>query len=373
MQVKLFHSSLEIPEKNWKSLEPNNFPFASYSFLSSLESSQSLGKRTGWYPLIFTVWDNKSLIAASVLYLRTNSYGEYIFDWAWAEAWQRYGLSYYPKLTAAVPFTPATGPKILCNENSDKEGISTLILDEVKTFMEKEKASTIHFLFISEDEISLFKKAGYEIRKSYQFHWKNRDYSDFNDFLMALKQKKRKEIRRERKLLLSENLKIKQIKEDDIPDYADFMYELYLSTIDKKWSSDYLTKEFFTQVFNSMKNEIVLFVAFKNDSPIAATLNFHKGDTLFGRYWGCIEEIPNLHFELCYYLPIEYCIKNKLRLFEAGAQGEHKIQRGFIPSYTYSAHFIPKHELGEAVKSYIHREASQIDRLIDQGPSMAYK
>ena len=373
MQIKFFHSILEISKKSWTPLEPDNFPFASYSFLSSLEKSQSIGKRTGWFPLIATAWDDENLLAASVLFLRTNSYGEYIFDWAWADAWQRSGLKYYPKLTAAAPFTPATGPKILCKSDENKAELTELILNEVKKFSEKENLSTTHFLFIPEDEIPLFKKAGYDIRKSYQFHWKNDSYENFDAFLMALKQKKRKDIRRERKLLNSHDLHLRQVSGEDILQYADLMYDFYIETIDKKGSCDYLTKEFFQEIFTSMQNEIILFMAFKNNSPIASTLNFHKGNTLFGRYWGCTEEIQNLHFELCYYRPIEYAIKNKLTLFEAGAQGEHKIQRGFIPSYTYSAHLLPNHQLGEAVRDHIKREAAQIDKLIEQGREMAYK
>ena len=373
MTVKLFHSILEIDPTEWAKLEPPDFPFASYSFLESLESSNSTGKRTGWFPLIATVTEKTNLIGASFLYVKINSYGEYIFDWAWAEAWQKSGLQYYPKLTAAVPFTPATGPKILCVDSKRKSEVATHILQEVKEFAKKEKMSTVHFLFLPENEIPLFETAGFSIRKSYQFHWHNNSYTKFEDFLMALKQKKRKEIRRERKLLNSHKLDIKQISGSEIKQYAELMYDFYLATIDKKWSCDYLTKDFFKKIFCSMQSQIILFMAFRNGNPIAATLNFQKGSSLFGRYWGCTEEIPNLHFELCYYQPIEYAIHNKLCLFEAGAQGEHKIQRGFIPSYTYSAHHLPEHELGEAVKSYIKREAGQIDKLVEQGRQMAYK
>lgn len=373
MKVQLFHSIQEIDQSDWVNLEEKNFPFTSYSFLESLETSNSTGKRTGWFPLIASVWDNKSLVGASVLYVKTNSYGEYIFDWAWAEAWKKSGLQYYPKLTAAIPFTPATGPKILCSDSQDKNKIASLVLGEIKSFAQKENMSTIHFLFLPKDELAIFENEGFTIRKSYQFHWVNNSYKIFDDFLMALKQKKRKEIRRERKLLDSHKLDIRQVSGKEIKQYAELMYDFYLATIDKKWSCDYLTKEFFKKIFSSMQDEIVLFMAFQNDTPIAATLNFKKGTSLFGRYWGCTKEVPNLHFELCYYQPIEYAIENGLTLFEAGAQGEHKIQRGFVPSYTYSAHLLPEHELGDAVKDYIKREAGQIEKLINQGHEMAYK
>ena len=372
MKTALFHSILEIDKEKWQSIQPDNFPFSSYDFLEALESSGSVGKRTGWFPLYVTVWNKKKLIAASYIYLKTNSYGEYIFDWAWADAWKKSGLQYYPKLLSAAPFTPAAGPKILCNPEFREESVS-LILNEVKAFAKKENISTIHFLFIPQKNLKDFEKHDYNIRKTYQFHWHNNDYGCFNDFLMNLKQKKRKEIRRERKLLNQEKLDIKKIVGPEVSKYAELMYDFYLSTIDKKWSADYLTKEFFQKIFLSMQDSIVLFIAFKNEIPIAATLNFHKGKTLFGRYWGSTEDVPNLHFELCYYQPIEYAIENKIELFEAGAQGEHKIQRGFIPSYTYSAHSLPNHQLGDAVRDFIKREAEQVDRLIKEGRQLAYK
>ena len=372
MKTSISHSISEIDKNKWQSIQPENFPFSSYDFLEALESSDSIGKRTGWFPLYITVWDKKELIAASYIYLKTNSYGEYIFDWAWADAWKRSGLQYYPKLLSAAPFTPATGPKIICKPNFREKAFS-LILNEVKEFAKKENISTIHFLFIPEKNLTDYESHDFTIRKTYQFHWHNNAYGCFDDFLMELKQKKRKEIRRERKLLNQEKLDIKKIAGPEVLKYADLMYDFYLSTIDKKWSADYLTKEFFQKIFSSMQDSIVLFIAFKNQTPIAATLNFHKGKSLFGRYWGSTEEVPNLHFELCYYQPIEYAIENNIELFEAGAQGEHKIQRGFIPSYTYSAHYLPEHQIGDAVKDFIKREAEQVDRLIKEGRQLAYK
>ena len=372
IKIERHNSILEIKRERWQSIQPEDFPFSSYDFLGALESSGSTGKRTGWFPLIITVSKNDELIAGTCLYLKTNSYGEYIFDWSWADAWQKSGLKYYPKLLSAVPFTPATGPKILCKEEKRELAVH-LIIDEVKKFATKEKISTIHFLYIPEMNLNDYRKHGFSIRKTYQFHWRNNKYGDFNDFLMELKQKKRREIRRERKLLSKENLTIQMISGSEVEKYAGLMYDFYLSTIDKKWSADYLTKDFFSRIFSSMQNSIVMFIAFKNGHPVAATLNFQQGKKLFGRYWGSSEDIPNLHFELCYYRPIEYAIENKIELFEAGAQGEHKIQRGFIPSYTYSAHLLPDHELGDAVRDFIEREALQVDRLIKEGRQMAYK
>ena len=373
MTLKTFNSILEIDPKEWIKLEPENFPFASYHFLSSLETSNSVGRRTGWFPLIMCIYSRNKLIGATYLYLKNNSYGEYIFDWAWADAWKRNGLQYYPKLVGAVPFTPATGPKILCAGDKDRAKITELICKEIKKMVDSRQISTAHFLFNDESELELFEKNGFDIRKTFQFHWRNREYESFDAFLMDLKQKKRKEIRRERKLLANENLEITEVTGKDVEQFAELFYQLYLSTIDKKWSSDYLTPKFFKEIFTCMQENIILFLAKKESEIIAGTLNFRKGNKLFGRYWGCFEDIPNLHFELCYYRPIEYAIFHKLILFEAGAQGEHKIQRGFIPSYTYSSHLLPDHGLGQAVKDFIQREAEQVDRLIQDGPSMAFK
>lgn len=370
--LQILHSIKDIDPIDWASIQDPNFPFSSYGFLLAMEESQSLGKRTGWFPLFITLRENDKLSGAMYLYLKTNSHGEYIFDWAWADAWQKNGLSYYPKLTAAIPFTPATGPKILVADSEQKTTISKRLIQEALKFCQTENIQTAHFLFIPKSEVELFSRENLSIRHTYQYHWHNNNYDCFDDFLMALKQKKRKEIRRERKLL-DKSVIIHEVTGSAVGEYADLMYEFYLSTIDKKFSHDYLTPEFFKMIFKDCQENILLYLAEKDGEFIAGTLNFKKGKTLFGRYWGSTEEIPNLHFELCYYKPIEYAIKHKMTLFEAGAQGEHKVQRGFIPSITYSAHYLPDHELGDAVRNFITREAEQLSHFIEKGPGMVYK
>lgn len=372
MKLNTFHSIKEIDPLEWNSIQAPNFPFASYEFLQALEESDSLGERTGWFPLFITLHNKGVICGALYLYLKNNSYGEYIFDWSWASAWQKYGMAYYPKLTSAIPFTPATGPKILISEHCDKKDVANKLLQECLKFSKKNNIETTHFLFIPESELQLFSENNFSIRKTHQYHWQNNNYQCFDDFLAALKQKKRKEIRRERKLL-DKSIKIHELSGDDVIEHAELMYEFYLSTIDKKMSQDYLSLQFFKLIFSSLKDNILLYLAEKNGAFIAGTLNFYKGNTLYGRYWGCTEEVQHLHFELCYYKPIEFAIKNNITLFEAGAQGEHKVQRGFIPSYTYSAHFLPDHELGEAVRDFISREAQQIDKFIERGRTLAYK
>ena len=372
MKLSVFHSIKDIDKADWDSIQPKNFPFCSYEFLSALEESQSTGERTGWFPLIFVAHDKEETLGALYLYLKTNSYGEYIFDWAWADAWEKAGLPYFPKLTSAIPFTPATGPKVLVKDEKRKPEISSFLLDECLNFYEKKKLQTAHFLFIPKEEISLFQAKGFTLRKTHQYHWSNENYETFEDFLAALKQKKRKEIRRERKLL-DKSVIIHEVTGDEVSQYADLMYSFYLSTIDKKWAHDYLTKEFFELIFENFKDNILLYLAEKDGKFIAGTLNFYKGEKLFGRYWGSTQDIQHLHFELCYYRPIEFAIKNKIKLFEAGAQGEHKVQRGFIPAFTYSAHMLPNHGLGDAVKDFIQRESMQVSRLIERGRSLAFK
>jgi predicted N-acyltransferase len=373
MKFKSFHSIKEIDKGLWDSLDNQSFPFCSWNFLSALEESGSIGERTGWYPLYITLTDDNGLVGALYLFIKSNSYGEYIFDWAWADAWQKAGIPYFPKLTSAVPFTPATGPKILIRDSEKKQFISKQLLKECLRLAEKLNIQTTHFLFIPEEEIPFFEEEGFSIRKTCQYHWKNEGYSDFEGFLAALKQKKRKEIRRERKLL-DKSLKIHQLTGSAVIEHARLMYSFYLSTIDKKWSQDYLTEEFFTLVFESMNEHILLYLAEDQKGRfIAGTLNFHMNDKLYGRYWGCTKDIPHLHFELCYYRPLEFAINNGIRLFEAGAQGEHKVQRGFIPSFTYSAHFLPDHQLGDAVKDYLKREAYQMENLVRKGRSFAFK
>lgn len=371
--LKVSQTIDDISEAQWKLVEPLNFPFASYAFLKSLEKSGSVGERTGWLPFYLSEWDGKELLGVMILFAKTNSYGEYIFDWAWANAYVNSGLDYYPKFVAAIPFTPATGPKILLQKSQSTDGRSQVLtgttarlLAAADTLMSQTGASSSHALFISESDFADFKSAGYFLRHSFQFHWRNNNYVSFESFLETLTSKRRKEILRERRQVEKANVTIERLTGSQLTeDHADIMYQFYLSTIDKMGGHDYLTHDFYRQVFASMKDSILFVLARDRNSgrPVAGALNYFGSDTLFGRNWGCLAEYKSLHFELCYYQGIEYAIEKGFHLFEAGAQGEHKLSRGFLPTLTYSAHKIVHPQLGLAIQNFVEKEKDEIAKV----------
>lgn len=349
----------------WRELEPPDFPFFDLEFLEALERSGSVGPASGWSPAYLLCEDDAggSILGALPVYLKTDSYGEYIFDWEWARAYREHGLRYYPKLVAAVPFTPATGPKLLVSPGLEEEGgrraVKRALLDGVRVLGDDLRVSSSHALFLPEDELGEFTDKGFAVRHSLQFHWRNRGYGSFDDYLGALTSKRRRQISRERRQLAEEGLIIERLTGDDLtPEHAAIMYRFYLSTLDRKWGSPYLTGAFFDEVFRTMKDRILLVLARDGGTgrPVAGALNFYKGQALFGRYWGAFEDRRNLHFELCYYQEIEFAIECGLDLFEAGAQGEHKHARGFLPAITYSAHEIRHKSFRRAIERYIDEE-----------------
>ncbi len=371
MKIQIFQSLSQISEKDWSKITPPNFPFASYQFLSALEEAGCLGSRTGWDPVYLTAWQNEDLIGGVTAYLKTNSYGEYIFDFAWAQAHESMGMPYYPKVVMAVPFTPATGPKVLLAADllpALKTETSAALLQAVDRYSSEAMASSNHSLFISKDDILLFTQAGFFIRHSFQFHWHNKNYKSFEVFMESLRGKRRKEIRRERAMVAECQVKIERLTGSQLkPCHAELMYQFYLSTIDKMQGIDYLTLDFFQKIFSNMADQILFVLASNSEGVgVAGALCFFKGSVLFGRNWGCLEEYKGLHFELCYYQGIEFAIENKLKIFEAGAQGEHKFQRGFMPTLTYSAHRIKNPRLNLPIQDYVEHEKIQIEQLFRQ-------
>ena len=342
----------------WRALEPPDFPFFDYEFLRALERSGSIGGGSGWSPVYLVCKDDLGgVLGALPLYLKTHSYGEYIFDWEWAHAYRQHGLPYYPKLVAAVPFTPATGPKLLVRPDADRAAVTRALLDAARGLGEERRVSSSHALFLPEEELDEFVEHGFAVRHSVQFHWRNRSYGAFSDYLDAMMSKRRRQVARERRQL--EGVEIERLTGSELcPEHAATMYRFYLSTSDRKWGSPYLTGAFFAEVFRTMGDRILLILARDRGTgrPIAGALNFFKGRTLYGRYWGTTEERRNLHFELCYYQAIEFAIERRLALFEAGAQGEHKLARGFLPSLTYSAHAIHHPDFRRAIEDYINVE-----------------
>ena len=362
MRVERIFGIEGADEAVWRALEPLDFPFFDFEFLRALERSGSIGGASGWSPIYLVCKGKGGVVGALCLYVKTNSYGEYIFDWGWAQAYREHGLSYYPKLVAAVPFTPATGPKLLVRPDVERGAVTRVLLDAARRLGDELSVSSSHALFLPERELDEFAKRGFAIRHSLQFHWHNRGYGAFSDYLNALEGKRRRQVARERRQLESEGLEIERLTgEALLPEHAAAMYRFYASTLDRKWGAPYLTREFFFEVFRTMRDRILLVLARDGSGhPIAGALNFFKGSSLYGRYWGASEGRRNLHFELCYYQAIEFAIEQRLALFEAGAQGEHKLARGFLPSLTYSAHEIRHPQFKRAIEQYIESEKEMI-------------
>ncbi len=367
MKCELVFSLAEVNRNEWDALNTSNHPFTSYDFLNSLEISQSVSAKTGWNPQHIIVKNDKgNIVGASPNYLKMHSYGEYIFDHAWANAFENAGGQYYPKLLSAIPFTPATGPRILIDpKNPDNNEIFELIIKMFEVIVQNNNLSSAHINFITYNLNKKLKNEKWIKRKGLQFHWHNKDYNSFDDFLSKLKSSKRKAIRKERRTILNNNLIIQKVTGNELNSQMwDSFYNFYLNTIDKKWGGAYLTKSFFSLINNTMKNKILLIIARQDNKIVAGALNFIGGDTLYGRNWGSIVDIPFLHFELCYYQAIEYAIDNNIRVVEAGAQGHHKIQRGYVAETIYSSHLIQNESFAKAVRSFVQLEAKEIDKQI---------
>jgi predicted N-acyltransferase len=374
MRVESLYSIEDVEVADWRALEPPDFPFFDFEFLHALEFSGSIGGASGWSPAYLVCRGGGRILGALCLYLKTDSYGEYIFDWEWAHAYREHGLPYYPKLVCAVPFTPATGPKLLVRPDvmgKARAAVKNALLDAARSLGEEHRVSSSHALFLPEDEFSDFEERGFAVRHSLQFHWRNRSYEKFSDYLEALEGKRRRQVARERRQLEGNGLEIERLTGGALdPEYAPAlaktMHRFYLLTLDDKWGVPYLNRAFFEEVFRTMKDRILLVLARdeKTRRPVAGALNFFKGNTLYGRYWGAAETRRNLHFELCYYQAIEFAIEQRLALFEAGAQGEHKLARGFLPTLTYSAHEIQHPAFDQAIRRYVAEEKELLAEAI---------
>jgi predicted N-acyltransferase len=348
----------EIGQADWDACAGDENPFVSYGFLSALEDSGSVGGRSGWHPRYVVLRDEAGVaMAAAPAYAKTNSYGEYVFDHAWANALERAGGKYYPKLQVAVPFSPVPGPRVLC-----RGGISVAAMANALEQMAAElDCSSIHATFCTESEWREFGAAGWLQRLGTQFHWENNEYKTFDDFLAALSSRKRKAIKRERRDAQA-GLTFQALTGAALTkDVWEAFYTFYLSTVDRKWGGAYLTKKFFFLLGERLGDKVVLMTASRDGVPIAGALNLRGKNVLYGRNWGSTEEVPFLHFELCYYQAIDYAIAHGLTRVEAGAQGEHKIQRGYLPKPTYSAHWIGHPGLRHAVASFLEAERPDME------------
>jgi predicted N-acyltransferase len=336
---------------------PNN-PFVSHEFLSSLEASLSVGPRTGWEPQHLVVETaGGELIGVAPCYLKSHSRGEYVFDHGWAEAFERAGGSYYPKLQVSVPFTPVTGPRLLVKPGPLAAAARTALVKGLTEITTGNRLSSAHLTFMPEADWRALGEQGFLLRTDQQFHWHNNGYATFDDFLADLSSRKRKAIRRERKDALAPGIEVQWLTGSDLTETVwDAFFAFYMETGSRKWGRPYLTRDFFSIVGQAMGERILLVMAKRNGRLIAGAINFIGANALYGRNWGAIEHHPFLHFELCYYQAIDYAIAHKLARVEAGAQGEHKLARGYLPAPTYSAHFIANPGLRRAIDDYLRRE-----------------
>lgn len=357
----------EIAAADWNALVASTcghaHPMIQHAFFSALRTSGSTGPGTGWNDAHVTLWQNNALVALAPTYLKEHSWGEYVFDWAWASAYEDHGLRYYPKAVCAIPFTPVAAPKLLARSEDARRALAAVLphLPDVLG------ASSLHVLFPAADEIEVLRQAGGLLRQGVQFHWRNPSVSTFEEWLECLVSHKRKKIRADRKRVREAGVLLRCLTGNSITSADwDYFYHCYTQTYLAHHSTPYLTRDFFSRLAQAQGDQCLLVLAERNGHPVATSLSFFDGQTLYGRYWGCSEPIACLHFEACYYTPIEFCIAQRIRVFEGGAQGEHKLARGFAPVTTHSAHWLSHPEFSKAVERFLAREAAGVDRYLDE-------
>ena len=371
LRVSILESINNIDSLTWDSCVPDKHPFVSHAFLSALEESGSATTQTGWLAQHVVLEDNnRNTLGIVPMYLKNHSQGEYVFDHGWAEAFEHAGGQYYPKMQISVPFTPATGPRLLLNQKIDQNSkqsqiLTKQLLDACILRCKETGVSSLHVTFPNKHQASFLENKGLLTRSGIQFHWENKGYSDFNEFLESLTSRKRKQIRRERREALSSGIKIIQLSGNDIEEkHWDAFFKFYQETGNRKWGIPYLTREFFSLIGQKICDQIVLMLVEKDSRLIAGALNLKSDNVLYGRNWGSIEYHKFLHFEVCYYKAIDYAIRHQIKYVEAGAQGEHKLIRGYLPTLTYSAHWIANPSFHDAIKSYLEKETPLIKHAI---------
>ncbi|WP_444994041.1 GNAT family N-acetyltransferase [Aliikangiella sp. IMCC44359] len=363
-----FQSICQIKRDEWTNIINSDYPFIQYEFLHALEISQCVSEENGWIPAHLTVKDGENIVALVPLYIKKHSYGEYVFDFQWADAFHQSGFNYYPKLITAIPFTPVTGQRIYFAKGYCDDRLFEYINQTIKEFCKERNIYSWHILFNLLSESSAFHRLGDFKRTGMQYHWFNRDYASFDDFLLNCRAKPRKNIKRERRIISEQEIETKVIEGAQVSELTwKKFYSFYKMTyLKRSGHSGYLTYEFFSLIGRLMKEYIVLIAAYKNKEMIAASLFFKDHSTLYGRYWGCNQEFEFLHFELCYYQGIEYCIQHQLNKFDAGAQGEHKIQRGFEPIETYSNHWIAHPQFYAAISHFVVEEEKYVKQAMQE-------
>jgi predicted N-acyltransferase len=368
-KITLAKGVAEVARSEWDACAGSN-PTLGHAFLSALEDSGSASAETGWLPRHLTIWSESEpgrLLACCPLYVKSHSYGEYVFDWSWADAYQRAGGDYYPKLQCAVPFTPVPGPRLLVRpdlrpEEPTARALKEALLAGMVQFGDQNGFSSLHVTFCTREEWEIGGALGLLQRKGLQYHWSNQGYEDFEGFLAALASRKRKNLRKERERALASGVSIRRLTGAEIePRHWDAFHRFYLTTVDKKWANAYLTRDFFRLLGERLGDKVLLVLAELEGTPVAGALNLVGEDALYGRNWGSLADFKDLHFECCYYQAIEEAIERGLSRVEAGAQGEHKIRRGYLPVETYSLHWIADPNLGQPIASYLARERPAIE------------
>jgi len=367
MRISRIDSLAELSPRAWNALRGTDNPFLRYEFLAALENHGCVGDDTGWIPHFLTAEHDDTLIGAVPAYVKYHSFGEFVFDWAWAQAYQNSGRPYYPKLVVAIPFTPITGARVLTADLPDSDKIAEALVQATLDHARAMGVSSLHWLFINDHDTPRLERHGLMRRSGCQFHWSNPGYRDFEDFLAGLSSEKRKKIRRERRHVEEADIEFEILRGTEI-DEAQWSayYGFYQDTFWKKGHTGPLTYDFHRALGTDMPENVILIMARHGGRYVAGAFFLRSHDTLYGRHWGCAGEFHSLHFEACYYRAIDYCIAEGLPRFEAGAQGEHKISRGFMPTPTWSAHWIQDRRFGAAIKDFLHREDKSISAYIDE-------
>jgi predicted N-acyltransferase len=363
MRVGLLERLDDIPAKEWDALGDPRYPFLRSDFLVALERGGSVGKRSGWQPFFVTLTDDRGLAAAAPGWLKTHSYGEFVFDFAWAQAYARHGLAYYPKLVVAAPFTPATGPRLLVRQGLDRSRVVPVLLAALEGAADERGLSSTHLLFPDEADRSIIAaREGWLMRRDCQFHWRNRGYACFEDFLAGFTAEKRKKARRERRRVVEGGITFRAVHGHEATRIEVLTaWELHRTTFRQRGSEPYLSAETFVAIARSMGGSLLFQFAMQGEEIVAVAVCFVGGDTLYGRYWGAAGDFHSLHFEACYHQGIEYCIAHGLSRFEPGTQGEHKVARGFEPTATHSAHRIADPRFARAIADYLRAEGAAVD------------
>ncbi|HVY79786.1 MAG TPA: GNAT family N-acetyltransferase [Steroidobacteraceae bacterium] len=367
MRIAVHKRIVDLDARQWNALHGTHIPFLRHEFLAALERTGCVGSRTGWEPRYLTLSDSQGLAAAAPAFAKSHSYGEFVFDFAWAQAYARVGRNYYPKLTVAVPFTPASGPRLLIRKDLDAESTAKLLLAAIEDYAAEHSLSSAHALFLDEPGRLACERAGWLLRRDCQFHWSNRGYASFDAFLETFTAEKRKKAKRERRRVAEAGITFETRSGGDLDGrLLDRVYAFHRDTFLRHGHEPYLTKTFFAEIARTLGDALMVKVAMHSGKPVATAIFFRSDDTLYGRYWGSAVDYHSLHFETCYHQGVEFCIENGLARFEPGTQGEHKVARGFEPVLTWSAHYIADRRFRSAIDDYLGREGAAIDEYAEE-------